>query len=83
MKKLNLIASAAIAALLLTAGAANASHSLSVPGASTTNVHYDLVDGVATVYGTVEQHTESNLIAQAVAMIDGVEEVNNTLLITQ
>ncbi len=83
MKNFKSIATAAIAGLLLTAGAANAGSTLTVPGASTTNVQYEVVDGVATVYGTVEQHTESNLIANAIAKIDGVDAVNNTLLITQ
>ena len=48
---------------------------------SSANVHYNVEDGVATVYGSVDSQLEKTLVARDTAALDGVESFRNLLIV--
>ena len=50
---------------------------------SSANVRINVENGVATIFGTVDDHSEKVLLSQAAAKIDGVDSVRNLVLATK
>lgn len=70
----------AFAATLLSATSAFATPYTNA--SSSANVQYNIEDGIATIYGSVDSPIEKTLVEHAILGLDGVESVSNNLFVT-
>ena len=71
----------ALALPLMAAGSAFGS--VITDATSSTNVHYTIEDGVATIYGTVDSNMEKTVVGNNAADLEGVDEVRNLLSVSK
>ena len=76
---MKMIKSLIVATVLATAAIGSASALTLDQATSSTNVQVTVNNGVATLFGNVDNNYERYQAAQAAAKIDGVDEVRNLL----